>query len=396
MNAFKNVDILTASGWLHDACIELDNGIITALHNNTPPDHAISMEGLKILPGLVDLHGDMIEREVLPRPGSHIDVTTALFELDKKLASSGITTAFAAISFAWGQDDSIRSESSAIRFIETINQNRDNLLVDHFVHSRFAITNPAAGKVLEKLLEGEKVHLVSLMDHTPGQGQYRDIEAYIKFAIDWAKRTEGKNLTKQEVINRIHAAQETPKAYDVVQSVAKAAKRKGIPLASHDDDSLEKVEFMLNMGVVMSEFPVTLEAARAARRHGLATIMGAPNALRGNSHSGNLSAREALAHQTLDILATDYYPPSMLLSAFKLDEEGVLPIEKSIQLVSKNPANAVGLMDRGHIQVGLRADLVFISDGTPVRVHATFKEGMPIFADHYFLKNLTKSQHAVI
>lgn len=385
MLAFKNIDILSDSGWVLGACIEIEDGLIKDIHSSTTPSCAIDLCGLQLIPGLIDLHGDMIEREALPRPGSPINVETALFELDKRLASSGITTAFSAISFAWGQDDTIRSEASATRFIESITTHRQELLVDHFIHSRFAITNPSAGAVLSKLLEENKVHLVSLMDHTPGQGQYRDIEAYVQFSISWAKRTEGIDLSRQQVMERIRAAQEKPKAYDVVRSLSEVARRKGVPLASHDDDTLEKVEFMVNMGVTMSEFPVTLEAAKAARQHGLATIMGAPNALRGISHSGNLSAREAIIHGHLDILATDYYPPSMLLSAFKLEEEGILPIHESINLICRNPARAVGLLDRGTLKQGFRADLVFIEKGNRPRVRATLKEGMPIYADNVFL-----------
>lgn len=381
---FKDLSILTPEGLVEHGALGIENGLIAEIRTHQVPTGAISLHGLTAIPGLVDLHGDMIERESLPRPGSPIPPDIALIELDKKLATSGITTAFAAISFAWGQDDLLRSEESATRFIETILTNRGSLLVDHFVHARFAITNPMAGIVLEKLLAHDKVHMVSLMDHTPGQGQYRDIEAYITFAIDWAKRTEGVTLTRSQILDRIKAAQETPKAYEAVRAITQVARKKAIPIASHDDDTPEKVELMVNLGATICEFPVSMAAARAARSHGLATIMGAPNAWRGTSHSGNLSAREAAIHGQLDILTSDYYPPSMLMAAFKLDQQGILPLPKAMELITRNPARAVGLVDRGSLMPGLRADFILVQTDPQLRIHATFREGIPVFADGFF------------
>jgi alpha-D-ribose 1-methylphosphonate 5-triphosphate diphosphatase len=233
--------------------------------------------------------------------------------LDKRLVATGITTAYAAIAFAWHKDDSVRSEGRARQIMTTVNEMRPHLLADHYVHARFEITNPAAGLVLEELLNLGHVHLVSIMDHTPGQGQYRDIEGYVKFAIEWRKQMGdalsggGDTVTEEEIRTNVAIAQQRPKGWDAVRSVSAIARQHGAPLASHDDDTVEKVNLVRSFGVTISEFPVTAEAAQEARRQGIHVAMGAPNALQGRSLSGNLSAAAAIEEGLVDILATDYY-----------------------------------------------------------------------------------------
>ncbi|MBW7886187.1 MAG: alpha-D-ribose 1-methylphosphonate 5-triphosphate diphosphatase [Caldilineaceae bacterium] len=340
----------------------------------------ITAAGMTILPGLVDIHGDMLEREINPRPKASIPIDLALHELDKRLVATGITTAYAAVSFAWHKEDSIRSEERAREIMVTVNQLRPVLLADHYVHARFEITNPDAGKVLEELLMAEHIHLVSIMDHTPGQGQYRDIEAYVKFAVEWSKRT-GENLDEAAVRARVARSQARPKSWDTVREIARLAHRHRVVLASHDDDTVEKVSLMDELGISISEFPVAYEAARSARECGIHVAMGAPNALQGRSLSGNLSAAEAIEAGLVDTLATDYYPASMLHAAFALVERGVMPLHEAIKLVSQNPADALNMTDRGAIAAGRRADLVFVeTDGRP-RVRGTLRGGVPVYWD---------------
>lgn len=343
---------------------------------------ALPGKGLTLIPGLVDMHGDMYEREVQPRPRANIPADLALHELDKRLVATGVTTAYAAISFTWDAKSDLRSEEKARLFINTVNELRSCLLADHYVHSRFEVTNPAAGDVLKELLMEQKIHLVSVMDHTPGQGQYRDIEKFVVNMAEW-KTLHGGNghVTAEDMRAYVEERQSWPKAWDIVQDVANNAKEYGVVLASHDDDTVEKVNFMHDFGVCMSEFPVTAEAAAHARSLGMHVAMGAPNAMRGGSLSGNLNAAEAVADGLVDTLASDYHPASMLHAAYALHRKGVLPLNEAINLVSANPADGVGLNDRGRLAVGMRADMVILDDGDLPRVHGTFREGQRIYWD---------------
>src|SRR5664279_831659 len=169
---------------LETGSICVEDGIITEVIEGSAPDSVPSMQGLIAIPGIIDLHGDMLERDVEPRPGARFPNELGLLELDKRLATSGITTAYAAISFAWKKDD-IRSQENATALINTINVRRHDLLVDHKIHARFEVTNPLTAPVLTDLLQKKQVDLVSIMDHTPGQGQYGDIDRYINFVQTW-------------------------------------------------------------------------------------------------------------------------------------------------------------------------------------------------------------------
>jgi alpha-D-ribose 1-methylphosphonate 5-triphosphate diphosphatase len=309
----SDVQVVLLDGVLENGSLRLEEGRIAEIREGPVAHATLAAPGLLVLPGLVDIHGDMLEREISPRPKAQLPIELALHELDKRLVATGITTAYAAISFAWHKDDSVRSEGRARQIMTTVNEMRPHLLADHYVHARFEITNPAAGLVLEELLNLGHVHLVSIMDHTPGQGQYRDIEGYVKFAIEWRKQMGdalsggGDTVTEEEIRTNVAIVQQRPKGWDAVRSVSAIARQHGAPLASHDDDTVEKVNLVRSFGVTISEFPVTAEAAQEARRQGIHVAMGAPNALQGRSLSGNLSAAAAIEEGLVDILATDYY-----------------------------------------------------------------------------------------
>ncbi|MEM6284012.1 MAG: phosphonate metabolism protein PhnM [Chloroflexota bacterium] len=374
---------------LEHGAIEIVDGKIASVLEGTAPGDVPSLDGLTLIPGLVDLHGDMLERDVLPRPTARFPTEVGLLELDKRLAGAGITTAFAAISFEWESGD-LRSEESAVEMVESINRLNHVTLVDMYVHTRFEVTNPEIAPILQRLLEQDQVQLVSIMDHTPGQGQFRDIDRYLNFMEKWLGAgmdilSDTKDAVLEKMKENIAAAAEKPHNRDVVRKLLEVAQAHNVPVASHDDDTEEKVALHAGMGVTISEFPVSFEAAHAAREHDMAVIMGAPNAFRGQSTSNNLSARDAIAEGLVDILATDYYPAAMLHAAFKLAAEGVLPLHESVRLVSTNPARAVGMADRGSIKTGQCADLVLIhenDDGYP-RVRGTIRNGHPIYWDSH-------------
>lgn len=368
--------------------LRIEGDTIAELRNGIVPGAALYGEGLLLLPGFVDMHGDMIEREVEPRPNVKMPMELGLRDLDRRLKVSGVTTAYAAVSFnpksAYGHMRSYEHSKEMLRALKAL---RPMLKVDHRVHARFEINYPNALAVVEELIADGTVDLVSLTDHTPGQGQYRDLEHL-------ARRTQRDlGLTPEEAQAHIRERIDEKRAHagDVAATLAAISAicaQHGIPLASHDDDTVEKVALMQSLGAKISEFPVTIEAAEEARRRGLATAMGAPNAVRGQSYSGNLSARDAHAAGLLDILAADYHPSAILPAVLELAKTDPAGLAGATRLASLNPARALGLTDRGAIATGLRADLVIADDTGIGHVRATFRNGRKIFSDGSLILDL--------
>lgn len=368
---------------VEQGAINIEGGIIADIVAGASVQQGLSASGLMLIPGIIDLHGDMLERDIEPRPNAFFPVEVALYELDKRMAGAGITTAFAAVAFAWHQND-LRTQEKATEIIRAVHHYRQQLMVDFRIHARFEIGNPDTAPILQGLLEEKLVDLVSLMDHTPGQGQYASLERYVNFMEKWLgiPREMLENQAKEKMIARMQEVAAIKRDWSIAEAVCRLAHEYDIPLASHDDDTHDKIDHMRAMGVSISEFPVTLEAARYAREHGMHIIMGAPNAFRGESNTGNLSAMSAIKAGLVDILATDYYPAAMLHSAFRIARENILPLHESMKLISENPARAVGLTDRGRIEVGLNADVVLVEDtGNYPRIRAVLRQGHPIYWD---------------
>jgi len=392
----SDLEIVLPDAIIEQGSVRLENGVIAEIIEGSGLVDGPSMNGLTLIPGLIDLHGDMLERDVEPRPSARFPTEMGLIELDKRYAGAGITTAFAAISFAWRSGD-IRSQESATEMIDTIGRFQGNTLVDVRVHARFEVTNPETGPILNDLLERKLVHLVSIMDHTPGQGQYKDVDRYIEFMQKWLGADldmlgEHKERMIAKMRENIEAAAVRSRDWQVVRDVLATAIAHGVPVASHDDDTVNKVEQQAQMGVSISEFPVSMIAAQAARDTGMKIIMGAPNAYRGVSTSSNLSAMDAIRSGLVDILETDYYPAAILHTVFKLAREGVMPLYESIKLGSTNAADAMGMNDRGRIAVGQSADLVLVETETGddfPRVRGTLRQGVPIYCDSH-LANLSQ------
>lgn len=383
--------------WLHNATLVLENqvlaqgalciedGTIVAVSDAAPDrieDSALDARGLTVIPGIIDMHGDMLEREIEPRPRAYLPYPIALQELDKRLAASGVTTAYAAVSFSEISvlRSTIRREDTGRAIIQAIHDERPRLLTDLRAHARFEITNQNATEMLRMMLAEHLVDLVSLNDHTPGQGQYRDIEKYIKEMAAWRKISDA--YAEEITHERLAQASARPVAWDMIREIARLAQSQNVPIASHDDDTAEKIALMRDFGVTISEFPVTIEAARAAQDAGMSVAMGAPNALRGVSTSGNLSARDAVSAGLVDMLAADYHPGALLQAAWLLARDMEVPLHKAIALITRNPADALRLYDRGTLATGKRADLALIdTSGAVPRVRATLREGRIIFAD---------------
>ena len=368
---------LIERGWLRiegDRIAELGEG-------DAPAGQSVNSAGLTAIPGMIDLHGDMLEREVEPRPGAQFPMNMAVFELDKRLAAAGITTAYAALSF-WDHEgrDTSRKQEVVRQMVAAIHAQRPQLLIDLRVHARFEVSTPSVAALLGELLEAGQIELLSLMDHTPGQGQYRNIEQYVSFMSNWRRVTPGH--VEEELRERMAQAGTLQERWALARDIAAVAADQGLAIASHDDDTAEKVDLVAALGATLSEFPVTMEAAEEARRRGMLVAMGAPNALRGSSHSGNLSAREAVAAGVVNCLAADYHPGTMVQAAFGLARVGVASLPAAVALVSSGPADAIGMSDAGRIATGLRADLALVEDGACPRVRATIRNGTPIYWDN--------------
>lgn len=376
----SDFEIVLRDRVIERGALRIKDGMIAEIRETLVPDADILGEGRLLLPGFVDMHGDMIEREVEPRANVRMPLELGIYDLDKKLAANGITTAYAALSFSPGSTyGHIRSQDHTRAMIEAVTAMRNDLLVDHRIHARFEVTFLPALAVVEELLKIGALDLISLMDHTPGQGQYRDIEKLIANTAKTKKISEAE--ASEFVRQRIERRAELGDSTDVVHGLAALARERNVTLASHDDDSIEKVALLHRLGASISEFPVTMEAAIEARRLGLATAMGAPNALRGLSYSGNLSAREAYAAGVLDILASDYHPSAILPAVLALGEMGDGGLPAAVALASANPAAALGLSDRGRIEEGLRADLVIAERASMPRLRATIRSGRQIWSD---------------
>ena len=387
--------IVLADRVIPQGALRIEDGLIAEI-SETPVARAdIQGHGLILMPGMIDMHGDMIEREIEPRPGVRMPMELGLRDLDRHLATAGVTTAYAAVSFSPGSTyGHMRSYDFTCEMIRSLREHRKVLLIDHRVHARFEVTFPAALSVVKELIAEGSVDLVSLCDHTPGQGQYRDLDLQ---AANLAK-SKGISLEQaaESLQRRIRERQES--AGDLtatLRAIAQYCAMHGVAVASHDDDTIEKVALMQNLGANISEFPVTLEAAREAKSRGMANVMGSPNALRGQSYSGNLSAREAHAEGLLDLLAADYHPSAMLPAVLVLAQTDPHGLAGAARLTTLNPARALGLEDRGEIRQGLRADLIIADDTGVGHVRATYSRGVAVYSDGTISSNNMRHEHVI-
>lgn len=353
--------VITPKGQIA-AELVLRDGLIAAVDPvQTPTAQALDWRGDAIIPGLIDIHTDNLEKHYQPRPGALWDAYGAALAHDGQCVTAGITTVFDSLSLH-GRKDGLDRKDALGPMIGGMDQaQRDGALrADHLLHLRCEVTNPELLNLLEPHADNPRLKLLSIMDHTPGQRQTANVER-LQERMAAAGRTSSEI---EEMLARRHSGRDPGVAYDNRRKVVAFAREYGLPLAAHDDETLEHVEEAHDDGCAIAEFPVTLLAARRARDLGMAVAMGAPNFVRGGSHSGNLSARESAEAGVLDILASDYVPLSMLRAAFMLiDQLGWAP-HQAIATATSGPAQSVGLTDRGELTPGLRADLVRISRRT--------------------------------
>jgi len=330
----------------------IENGKIEKITSDKiEGDNVIDAKGKFLLPGLIDIHGDDLEKEISPRPSVNFPIDFALINLDRKTAACGITTKLHAIAYF---EDELkgRHPAKSKEILKTLNRLRDKLLVNNLIHARSEISSDISD--ILQVIDDPCVKLISIMDHTPGQGQFRSIEDYKAYH----KRVYG---LKDEEIERILNRKREHDKMSNLRKVLDKAHKTGIPVASHDDDTDKKVEFFHSLGVKISEFPVTLEAAKKAKELGMIISMGAPNVVRGKSSTGNLSAIEAIKHNLVDVLCSDYSAEAMLYAPFILEGKKLMTLNEAVNLVSLNPARAIGIDDEvGSIEPGKRADLIVV------------------------------------
>jgi alpha-D-ribose 1-methylphosphonate 5-triphosphate diphosphatase len=335
------------------------------------------LEGDYLIPGLVELHTDHLEGHYAPRPKVRWNPIAAVLAHDAQVATSGITTVLDALRVGMDTESDITMEDMrrlADAVEDSVQQGR--LRADHFLHLRCEVSAPDCQEGFALFDGDRRVKLVSLMDHAPGQRQFASLDAYAIYYKGKLKMSD--DDFNQLVVRRM--AMSEANSVGNRDAIAAAARERGIVLASHDDATLGHVQESLQYGVGIAEFPTTTEAARASKEAGLGVLMGSPNVMRGGSHSGNVSARELAENGLLDILSSDYIPFSLIQSAFFLGEVvDSISLPAAVAMVSKNPAEAVGLTDRGVIEIGRRADLVRVrvDEHVPV-VRTVWREGLRV------------------
>jgi len=343
-------------------------------------EEVINAKSRYLLPGLVDIHGDDLETEISPRPFVRFPVSYALVNLDRKVAACGITTKLHAIC---NYEDELRGRDPerSKEILETLSRLKDKLLVDHSIHARCEIRNGMAS--VFDALDESSVKLISIMDHFPGQGQFRKYEHFKAYYA------QAYGLDDEEIKDLVRR-KSIPGRRDSLAKLLDKARQKKIPIASHDDDTGEKVEAVHRVGARISEFPVTLEAAQRAKELNMMVSMGAPNAIRGRSSTGNLSALEAIEAGLVDILCSDYNPASMIYAPFLLAEKSIMELPAAVRMGSLHPARAMGIdKEVGSIEAGKRADLIMVEKigGIPVVVKTMVRGRVVFSAEHPPVEN---------
>jgi alpha-D-ribose 1-methylphosphonate 5-triphosphate diphosphatase len=362
-----------------DVAVLIEDGMITALDPMGVRDaveHDLS--GKLLMPGMIDLHCDAMEKEVEPRPNVHFPLDFACAQADKRNAVAGITTVFHALSFA-NHELGVRNNQVAAEVARAIKAWQQHALVQNLVHARYEVTDETALPMLTALLEERQASMISFMDHTPGQGQFKSVEAYRHYLSRTYKKTE-----EELDILLEHKAEAAKGAFSRMQALAALARRQGVAIASHDDDTPEKVETVRELGAVISEFPINLYTAKAAKQHGLATLFGAPNVLRGKSQSGSMRAIDAINAGVADCLCGDYSPAALLPSVLALPLLTDISLSDAVALVTRNPARAARLDDRGEIAIGKRADLIAVTHtGKVPQVERVWVGGKSVLSTHF-------------
>ena len=345
-------------------------GVISGIGSDASATPRIDASGLLVLPGIVDIHGDAFERQMMPRPGVDFPLDVALCESDRQAVGNGITTVFHGVTWSW--EPGLRGPENARAILAGLEALRPRLAADTRFHLRHETYNLDAEPEIIKWLTERRIDVIAFNDHMT-----LTVEASSR-AHKLMQMVERSGLTREQflaVVKRVKSRAD--EVAGSIERLAAAAVAAGVPLLSHDDTSPAQRRWFRSLGCRTAEFPTTIETAQDAASAGDDIVLGAPNVVRGGSHTGWIDAAEMVGRGLCSVLASDYYYPAPLLAAFALAARGIVPLEKAWALVSETPAAAVGLTDRGRIALGRRADLIIVdapAGGQP-RVVATIVAG---------------------
>ncbi len=357
--------LITPSGLVPDGALLIEHGRIAALGREdsvadafTGELEVVDLDGAYVMPGLIDLHTDTLEKEITPRPAADFPIDVAVHELDRKLVACGITTVYHSLHFGYEEAElANRSRYSRREIVDAVRaMAARHTLARTRIHARYEIVGmgPASLNLVRDLLGEGAFDLLSFMDHTPGQGQYtREL---------FVERQAKQGLSEAEALKKLAEKQDRPRlSFAEMQACARLALAQGVPIASHDDDTEAKVRLMHELGVTICEFPINLASARAAHALGMTVLGGASNVFRGGSLTGNLNVADAMRDGCVNGLCSDYYPPAMLHAVFKLWREQVLPLHEAVAAATSVPAHGAGIAhETGSLVVGKDADLIVV------------------------------------
>ena len=371
---FTNARVVTADAEFDGTVVVRDGRIVEIDTERSHAAGAVDLEGDYLVPGLVELHTDNMEKHFAPRPGVKWPSVSAVMAHDTQVSAAGITTVFDSLALGDVHGKSDRVENRE-RMIEAVCMASDRRMTraEHRIHLRCEITADDAVEAVDKWIDLPLVGLVSINDHTPGQRQFLDPEKLKQYYKGKHAMTDEQFEEFSIRVTELHHRNAAKHRRDIVSR----AQARALPIASHDDATQGHVQEAVANGMTIAEFPTTHEAASASREAGLAILMGAPNLVLGGSHSGNIAAIDLLRAGHVDILSSDYVPASLMESVFKLPSSGIgISLPQAVRLATLNPARAVGLGDRGEIAPDRRADLVRVRtvDGAAV-VRAVWREG---------------------
>lgn len=338
---------------------------------------AEDFDGDYLLPGFVELHTDHVEGHYAPRPSVRWNPMAAVLAHDAQIAASGITTVFDALRVGLDTDADLQyDDMRALADAFQVGIDDQSLRADHFLHLRCEVSADDCLSAFAQFESHQMVKLISVMDHSPGQRQFTNIDQYAVYYKN--KLNMNDDEFKAFCDRRIALSQNNSDKHR--SAIAQICQERGFILASHDDATLEHVQEAIEQDIHVAEFPTTFVAAKASHDAGMAVLMGAPNVVRGGSHSGNIAAQDLAEAGVLDILSSDYIPFSLVQAVFYLaDKVETISLPHAVKMVSSNPAKATGLTDRGEIAIGKRADFSRVkrSNGIPV-VHKVWREGQRI------------------
>ncbi len=359
MTTIVNGRVLMPDGNFAETCITLDGDRIAGL-GGASHGREIDANGLWVLPGMIDIHGDAFERQMMPRPGVHVEHAVAFMDTDRQLVSNGITTAFHGITYSW--EPGLRGAEQCRSVLDAIEGLRPSFGCDARTHLRWETYNLDAVEEVESWIEGGRIDLLAFNDHTPVIVE-RVLSPEKKKLGEYTGRTGLSEAAFVDLAQRVASHRDA--VPEAIARLAAAAVKAGVAQLSHDDTTAKIRSWYDGLGCTVAEFPMTDEAADEAVRLGNPIVLGAPNVMRGGSHNGSLDAAANVQAGRCDILASDYYYPSMLSAAFRLERDGRCSFGDAWSKVSRNPALAGGLSDRGLVSEGARADLVVVDPDSP-------------------------------